>query len=332
MYDELTDQPAKANTSDLNEDLGQVEYLFSDKTGTLTENSMIFKMFSIEGKAYESRGGALTPVDSTEKPKNLDLFEKLFQVLTLCHTVQVDETMKEKYQASSPDEFSFVKFSSELGFEYLREKKNAEGRVMRTLRIVAEDCELSYELLDILEFDSDRRRMSVIVRELLDNRILLLCKGAESAIFKSCTSGDLSRCNADIKKFAEKGWRTLACAYRYMSEEEYVKVQGMINEAFSDIMNRKRRLADAYDEIESGLTLIGATAVEDKLQDQVAETLEFLREGGIKVWVLTGDKKETAVNISNSCRHFNTDMIRMDLAGLKDLVQIRKKVNFFENR
>jgi phospholipid-translocating ATPase len=331
MYDEKTDQTAKANTSDLNEDLGQVEYLFSDKTGTLTENTMEFKQFSIEGKLYEERKGQICLVDSGKVTQS-DLFEKFFQILTLCHTVQVDETMEERYQASSPDEFSFVKFSYELGFEYMGEKKTPTGQTIRTVRLVKEQVDLTYELLDVLEFDSNRRRMSVTIRDLQDGRIMLLCKGAESAIFKSCTSGDLSRCNADIKKFAEKGWRTLACGYRYMSEEEYRVASAKLTDAFNDINNRKKRLADVYDDIESGLSLIGATAVEDKLQEQVADTLEFLREGGIKVWVLTGDKKETAINISNSCKHFNNDMVRMDLAGLKDVGQIKKKLSFFKNR
>ena len=135
MYDEETDQPAEANTSDLNEDLGQVEYLFSDKTGTLTQNVMIFKQFSIDDKIYEERNGRVYQVGSSQ-PIQLEVYYpsfillkfvfssnetflfwqrepkvmQLLELLSVCHTVQVNENSKEKFQASSPDEFCFVEF------------------------------------------------------------------------------------------------------------------------------------------------------------------------------------------------------------------------------
>ncbi len=112
MYDAKTDQPAKANNSNLNEDLGQIDYLFSDKTGTLTENEMVFKQFSLEKRVYEYRAGRVYALDS-EKPEALgsERFRRFFEVMCLCHTVQLDEQATPRYQASSPDEFSFVRFS-----------------------------------------------------------------------------------------------------------------------------------------------------------------------------------------------------------------------------
>ncbi len=72
MYDAKTNQPAKANTSDLNEDLGQIDYLFSDKTGTLTENEMIFKQFSLKNTIYESRNNSVFKLNS-DQPVKLDV-------------------------------------------------------------------------------------------------------------------------------------------------------------------------------------------------------------------------------------------------------------------
>ena len=126
MYDPKTDQKAKVNTSDINEDLGQIEYLFSDKTGTLTENEMIFKQFSINGIIYEERNGLLyNNIDLYEKPINI--FENkeildIFEILCLCHTVQYDNSAENelhKYQASSPDELCFIQFCLKLGIIYV---------------------------------------------------------------------------------------------------------------------------------------------------------------------------------------------------------------------
>ena len=156
-----------------------------------------------------------------------------------------------------------------------------------------------YEMLQILEFDSTRKRMSVIIRDLQKDKILVMCKGAESAIFKNCSTNmaDISRCNADIKRFGEQGWRTLALSIKELTAEEYGVVESNLLDAYNDIVNREEKLEQAYETIESNLKLVGATAVEDKLQEDVANTLESLRRAGIKIWVLTGDKKETGESL-----------------------------------
>ena len=157
-----------------------------------------------------------------------------------------------------------------------------------------------YELLHILEFDSTRKRMSVIFRDLQKDKIIIFCKGAETAIFKNCSTnaGDIARCNADIKRFAEQGWRTLALSFRELTQEQFTEIESTLLEAYNDLINREEKLDSAYEIIENNLELIGATAVEDKLQEDVATTLECLRRAGIKIWVLTGDKKETGDKFS----------------------------------
>ena len=104
----------------------------------------------------------------------------------------------------------------------------------------------------------------------------------------------------------------------------------MLKDAYNDIVHRKEMLSKCFDEVESELDLLGATAVEDKLQEDVADTLEKLRRGGIKIWVLTGDKRETAINISNSCKHFSDSMIKLMLTDLKEPKQIQSRLEHFK--
>ncbi len=99
-----------------------------------------------------------------------------------------------------------------------------------------------------------------------------------------------------------------------------------MNEAYNDITKREEKLQEVFDKIESNLELIGATAVEDRLQEDVAATLQFLRQAGIKVWVLTGDKRETAINISNSCKHFSNEMHKLISTDLNTIDEIKSRL------
>jgi phospholipid-translocating ATPase len=160
--------------------------------------------------------------------------------------------------------------------------------------------------------------MSIIVKCQQTNDYIVFCKGAENSVLPKCTSGDIQDCNESINEFSKQGWRTLALAYRVIDENEYASLNIELTNAYKDVLQRDNILPRIIEEIESKLTLIGATAVEDRLQDQVPETLEALRQAGIKIWVLTGDKRETAINISESCKHLSPDMFKLDLTYMKD--------------
>lgn len=125
MYDSKTSQGAKVNSTDLNEDLGQIEYLFSDKTGTLTENEMTFKHFALDDCVYTEKENEIyvlnengdTKMATTPEDVNNEKFKRFFEILTLCHNVQLDFVLsEEKYNASSPDELSFITFCEKLVF------------------------------------------------------------------------------------------------------------------------------------------------------------------------------------------------------------------------
>uniref|UniRef100_A0A673XEF7 Phospholipid-transporting ATPase n=1 Tax=Salmo trutta TaxID=8032 RepID=A0A673XEF7_SALTR len=279
MYDDEMGEGAQVNTSDLNEELGQVEYVFTDKTGTLTENNMEFIECCVDGHVYIPH-------------QQEDLF---FRALCVCHTVQVkeEETVESikrgihqgkatsSYISSSPDEVALVEGMKRLGYTYLRLKD-------RHMEILNKEDEIErFELLHVLNFDSVRRRMSVIVKSSA-GEYLLFCKGADSSIFPRVVSGKVGQVRA------REGLRTLCVAYRSLSLAEYEEACHKLSDAKLALQDREQRLAQAYDLIERDFTLLGATAVEDRLQEKAADTIESLHKAGMKVWVLTGDKMETA--------------------------------------
>lgn len=254
--------------------------------------------------------------------------------MTLCHTVEYDPSNAEPYQASSPDELSFVDFANKLGIRFMGDRKTRANKIRR-MDFLGRTKE--YEILQILEFDSTRKKMTVILRELggRSDQYILFCKGADSSIVKECLAASrdvIPLMEQSITYFGQQGWRTLAFAYKYITPDEYMQYERLLADAYNDIMNRDQKLAEAFDKIESGLTLLGATGIEDKLQDDVETTLESLRFAGIKIWVLTGDKTETAINISHTCKHFSKRMEKMFLVDLTDRDRIMHFIGIFKEK
>ncbi|ORX44091.1 phospholipid-translocating P-type ATPase [Hesseltinella vesiculosa] len=396
MYYEPTDQTCLARTWNISDDLGQIEYIFSDKTGTLTQNVMEFRKCTIDGVAYglgdteATRGAHLrdsayheppddndtdsgrlpdekTPDEKATLPKGYSdedwdrlttkmfdlqaklfrnphlnkhptfvdpaLFEDLakkddhataiihfFSTLALCHTALVDQPDKDHpqvidYKAQSPDEAALVATARDMGFTFLEREAD-----LMMLNIMGESK--VFELLNVLEFNSTRKRMSVILRPRDGTRrILLLCKGADSVIYERLCSDfgaqkDLEgkqqhvrQATADdLERFAQEGLRTLCLSYRFIAEDEYDEWNRRFVEANASIYGREEKLDQVCEEIENDMLLMGGTAIEDRLQDGVPDTIAQLATSGIKLWVLTGDKTETAINIGYACNLITNDM------------------------
>lgn len=174
--------------------------------------------------------------------------------------------------------------------------------------------------------------MSVIVKDLQRKEYILYCKGADTSVFRNCVCKKEMLYEDCLMSFSENGWRVLVIAYKILDELEYKKFNEMLNEANNDILNRETRMSDAFQAIETKLTMLGVTAVEDKLQEDVQCTLDELRQAGIKIWVLTGDKLETAVNISDSCKHFSPEMIKFVLKGLKNPKEIEENLGIIKDK
>jgi len=467
MYDGNSDTHMEARTSTINEELGQVKYIFSDKTGTLTQNSMCFRKFSVAGTSWlhklevqndkdeitehppapNDMGTSLKHRDSlsSSTEHNGDMVKgttkellryldgspelpftrkvKLFFLcIALCHTC-VPGPRKDgsiEFQATSPDEVALLKAAEELGY-LLVDKR---GDVITIKSSVAGHAHLEeYQVLNVIEFTSQRKRMSVVVR-MPDGRICIICKGADSTIMqllrmsklakemagkvdrkvharKSMEAEDYIRrkslhhlsnmpsvrlslpmtarlslsalttahvddwparllldgsadmtsspvgiepltrlpfeqprspnstltrtqaaagpldlfeslatmddgsvfrnCFQHIDEFATEGLRTLLYAYRYVEENEYDIWVEMHKEASVSLENRQQMIDECADLIERDFELLGGTAIEDKLQVGVPLAIQRLRQADIKLWMLTGDKRETAINIGRSC-------------------------------
>ncbi|XP_047674860.1 phospholipid-transporting ATPase ID [Tachysurus fulvidraco] len=351
MYHERSDTPAEARTTTLNEELGQINYIFSDKTGTLTQNIMNFTKCSIGGKTYGDvidhyTGQRLEisedmlPVDFSfndlADPKfqfyDAALLEAVklgtpqvcsfFRLLAVCHTVMPDETNNELvYQAQSPDEGALVTAARNFGFVF-------RSRSAESLCVLERGEERCYELLAILDFNNVRKRMSVIVRS-PEGQLSLYCKGADTIVYerldKTCSKlMDLT--TEHLNEFAGEGLRTLVLAYKDLDEQYFSEWRQRHHEASTMLEQREEKLNDLYEEIERDLQLLGATAIEDKLQDGVAQTIEQLTKADIKIWVLTGDKQETAENIGYSCNLLREEMTDTFIISANSHEEVRKEL------
>ncbi|XP_021366125.1 probable phospholipid-transporting ATPase VA isoform X2 [Mizuhopecten yessoensis] len=478
MYYEPMDKRVECRALNITEDLGQVEYIFSDKTGTLTENQMEFKSCTINGKDYPhapeseddmsetgsrfslaSRSSTVPPslessapfggegyhlvlenlnlepdlqrelskmcmrslnsVDLTlpdppplTKSENTKIIQEFFLLMAICNTVVVsthahedlmdesgivhdphqqkhdkekqklndfyrklpepaakksqlaplgqenstpkslalppisgtadfqnrelynrfdssspaltpsegsiagssfmsDMSQRTQYEAESPDELALVKASCTYGCCLL---KRSPDKV--TVWLPA-DGEVEFETLDVLTFDSTRKRMSVIVRNPVSEEIILYTKGADSQVLsvlhkkykQDPVLKDMVRRTEDhILDYAVRGLRTLCMAKKVLDLDYYKNWRVRFKEADASLENREEQLIDVACEIEQDLELLGATGIEDKLQDDVPATISKLRRAGIKVWVLTGDKQETAIQIAYASQLFDTNM------------------------
>jgi phospholipid-transporting ATPase len=321
MYYAETDTPAICRTSSLVEELGQIEYIFSDKTGTLTCNMMEFRQSSIGGFQYSE----IVPEDrrATDDDGNgVYDFPKLREnlrshhtrsaihhfltLLATCHTVipeRKDEKAEIKYQAASPDEGALVEGAVQLGYKFVARKP-------RSVIIEVGGELLEYELLAVCEFNSTRKRMSTIFR-CPDGKIRIYCKGADTVILERLHKDNpiVDVTLQHLEDYATEGLRTLCLAMREVPEQEFQEWQQMFEKAATTVGgNRAEELDKAAEIIEHDFYLLGATAIEDRLQDGVPETIHTLQTAGIKVWVLTGDRQETAINIGMSCKLISEDM------------------------
>lgn len=239
------------------------------------------------------------------KNSSAALIHEFLTLLAVCHTV-IPEKMEDGtivYHAASPDERALVYGAQKFGYIF-------ETRTPHHVEVDALGVTEKYEILNVLEFTSTRKRMSVITRN-SKGEIKLYCKGADTVIFERLASNGQSFKELTLRhleEFATEGLRTLCCAVSIIPPDVYEDWKHTYHKASTSLMGRERKVEDAADLIETNLTLLGATAIEDKLQEGVPDTIASLIKANIRIWVLTGDKQETAINIGYSCKLLSQGM------------------------
>ncbi|KAM3594317.1 uncharacterized protein V6R79_005735 [Siganus canaliculatus] len=262
-------------------------------------------------------GHAATPevrmVDDDDPKTELDGARQSVEDITIEEDFVSDTDDELLYEAESPDEAALVHAAQ--AYRCTLRGRSAESLLVDLPGIGS----LAVQLLHILPFDSNRKRMSVVVRHPLSGQVVVYTKGADSVIMDLTeTPKDAERVQdvyshireqtqKHLDSYARDGLRTLCIAKKVLEEEEYevwLKTQLL---AESSIENREELLLDSAERLETNLTLLGTTGILDRLQEEVPETIEALQRAGIKVWVLTGDKKETAINIAYACKLLHPD-------------------------
>jgi phospholipid-translocating P-type ATPase (flippase) len=408
---------AVARTSELNEELGQVEYVFSDKTGTLTCNIMEFRKCSIGGISYgfgtteigravaalasgnaassppvakspspakakvnpmlaniEGAGSGLRlDIDSTDdvlpaapvkavaaseegsdpkdaqvhfdpsihfddpgllrtlyaSGKQSELIHEFLTLLSICHTVIPETDAKTgaiHYRASSPDEEALVKAAKCLGYNFVapaplmkveisRKQSLLPAAVDKTQLPALGPTPKCFTIVNVNEFNSTRKRMSVVAVNEDTREYVLYCKGADSMMLERAATGSNdgdaaahAKLVAHLKNYAREGLRTLVLGRRVLTEDEYKAYNEAYVAASTALEDREAKLDACAELIEKSMQLLGVTAIEDKLQEGVPSAIFDLAQAGIKVWVLTGDREETAINIGHACRLINDKM------------------------
>ena len=379
-YSHLRQRFIKPNSVSLNEELGIVDYIFSDKTGTLTCNKMMFKYCVIgdvcyqyirdnvnadqddKDKQFRERENIIpfhsyemynnvvanSSISSTVYPGfilvNTDnnnnnssvtfslensslLINEYWTALALCHdcTVQLNDNGNYDYIAMSPDSIELVRTASLQGYTLIESGTSSIKRIQlgntTNANTNANTTYKDYERLCLIDFTSDRKRETVIIKDKEKDIIKLYIKGADSIIeerlHRKSRPEFLAQCRSYVNKFSAQGYRTLFIGMKVLSQYEYDTFTEQLRNANLDIEHKETKLNEAYAYIERDIYLIGATIVEDKLQDKVPETIRDLRLAGIKIWMLTGDKMNTAYNIGLSCNLISKNIKTFHIEGIE---------------
>ncbi|OQR92167.1 hypothetical protein ACHHYP_04009 [Achlya hypogyna] len=365
------------HSSDLNEDLGAIQHIFTDKTGTLTCNNMEFRKCAIDGVSYGGEGPRRISCEAASgdycvKPPRTSTLIKTYLTPKLSprlseapsprppasHVNISDKTLFDKVQAQDPRSVAFFTNlavnssvvpimdvgTNELVYSAISPDEEAlvcaakhYGVVLlahdtTSVRVRRFGEEVVYEVLHVFEFTSERKKSSMIVRQHGSETLLLLCKGADSVVLPalapatSTESGIRTAMQVHLSAYAVEGLRVLCVAQRELPPTVYRSWHEKYQAAKTSSDATDEDLDPIIAEIEQNLDLVGITGIEDRLQDGVPDALECFRQARIKVWMLTGDRPDTAVNIGNATKLLAPDMKLVQVSS-KELTTSGKPPN-----
>eukprot|EP01022_Parablepharisma_sp_SALTPOND_P033355 TRINITY_DN88560_c0_g1_i1.p1 TRINITY_DN88560_c0_g1~~TRINITY_DN88560_c0_g1_i1.p1 ORF type:complete len:1431 (-),score=165.41 TRINITY_DN88560_c0_g1_i1:96-4388(-) len=379
------DHFAKVSSCTIIEELGQVRYIFSDKTGTLTSNKMELKGFRVFNKNYGDKSFYISTaralqrrqskrittnleysfadvdlakilVEANPQPSNIkyavkttggneyelktekERVQEFLKLLATCHDVSASRVPGSEflaYSGQSPDEVCLVDGAQRIGVTFV---DNRSKEI--TLRLSDPDSkEIKVKLLYMMPFTSKRARMSVIIRD-EDNTIKLYCKGSDEKLKELLNETKEERDKDPIlletDKYldaaATKGLRTLYTGMKVIEEEEFNRWYQKMDELDRTVVESEREDKEKLESMEvlvgameKGLTYLGASVVEDKLQENVENTIYNLGKAGIQVWMITGDKMGTAKSIGLSCKMFTAgdmDIVEVGEQYIEEIVEL----------
>lgn len=351
MYSEKRDRCCKVSSFSLNEELGMIKHIFSDKTGTLTCNQMEFKFLSVGNRIYGDSSylmnfGLKSRVTYEDREIKYTFFDKniendlfvigdpiplkfpvrakgktfsinyttqqeitsmMMKCLALCHECLIELDNGEiKYTGPSPDDVVLVDTAKRLGYQLSSVRSEIMSLEIIPFRIRQDRTCETYERVCILEFNSDRKRMSVILKEQNTGKYIIFMKGADLMMLSrlsktSNEQGYVEFVKRNVDVFSSRGYRTLVMAFKYIDNSEFDIWKDKYEKAVTLIAGREEAVDQVAEEIEKDMILLGCSSVEDALQEDVPSTIQDILTAGISFWMLTGDKLETAENIGKTC-------------------------------
>lgn len=362
---------AVVRTSTIPEDLGRIEYLLSDKTGTLTQNEMEMKKIHVGTVSYANEAmdevasyvrhgfvsaandkALVTPSSSynttagvTATRTRREIGSRVRDVvlaLALCHNVtpttdEEDGKTVTSYQASSPDEIAIVRWTESVGLRLAH--RDRKGMILESKD--TGKTAVQVRILDVFPFTSEGKRMGIIVQyyehaqknlpSLDSGEIWFYQKGADTVMSSIVAANDWL--DEETANMAREGLRTLVVGRKKLSLGQYREFTRDYSEASLAITGRDTGMARVVSQhLEQDLELLGVTGVEDKLQRDVKPSLELLRNAGIKIWMLTGDKVETARCVAVSSKLVARGQYIYTVAKLKRKDNAQDHLDFLRSR